>query len=166
MDFSSSASDQASTILGGEGSFRVEAGAGGGVFTGGSAGNNILYSLGGSVTLTGGGNGDYLSGGSAGNNSITAAGGNETLVASAGGNDTLVGSGSGTDAFSFLSEAASKTYTIAGYHVGDLLYLSSTATVSNYDTTEPGGSGTITLGDNTKIVLQSYQGSIDVGHAP
>ncbi len=85
----------ASTVLGGAGSYFIQAGAGGGIYTGGSAGGNELLGGSLSVTLTGGGNNDYLLGSNAGSDLLSAGSGNNITVVSNAANDTVEG-GSGT----------------------------------------------------------------------
>ncbi len=88
------------SVDGGIGSVTVYA-AGGGQFTGGSAGSNVLITgtTSSSVTLTGGGNNDYLEGDAPGA-LLVAGNGLETLVAKVDG-DTLAGSANSTASAQF-----------------------------------------------------------------
>jgi Ca2+-binding RTX toxin-like protein len=86
----------ASSLEGDSGSDTVYGGAGGGVYSGGSNGNNLLIGGTGAVTLVGGGSGDVLTlttGHAA--NLLTAGAGNETLIGglSTGANTFQAGSG-------------------------------------------------------------------------
>jgi Ca2+-binding RTX toxin-like protein len=91
----------ASTILGGGGSYNINAQQGGGVFTGGSAGHNNIFGSqqagAGSVTITGGGSNDLLTGGLA-DDVIYAGNGTNIGVAGGGGHDSFIG-GSGAAYF-------------------------------------------------------------------
>ncbi len=157
-------SASASTILGGAGSYQIDGGKGGGVFTGGSAGGNIIHGTG-AMTIFGSGSNDLLIGGDSGSNLIVAGSGltgTEVLGAGAG-NATLVGNTNKVD-FSFANIGTlAGAYTIQGFHTGDLTNFADASTASyalaHYDVSSH-TNGTITLGNNTTIVLQGYTGSL------
>ncbi|MCB5946078.1 hypothetical protein [Acidocella sp. KAb 2-4] len=74
-------------------SVTVNAGAGGGIYVGGRAGNNSLVGGAGAVTMIGGGTGDTLIGASSAGNVLFTGTGFETLIASAGSANNLFGIG-------------------------------------------------------------------------
>jgi uncharacterized repeat protein (TIGR01451 family) len=98
----------ANTVVGFNGSITVNGGAGGGLFFGGTAGNNLLNSGGGQADLFGGGNGDVLNATGSSNDVLVASSGAETLNAAGSsgsdaffggfGNDLMIG-GTGVNAF-------------------------------------------------------------------
>ena len=157
-------SASASTILGGAGSYQIDGGKGGGVFTGGSAGGNYIHGTG-AMTIFGTGSNNVMIGGDSGNNLVVAGTGlNGTEILGAGaGNATLVGN-SNKDDFSFANIGTlAGAYTVEGFHTGDLISFADEASasyaLSHYDVSS-NTNGTITLGNNTTIVLQGYTGSL------
>ena len=156
-------STNASTVLGGEGRYYIDARAGGGVFTGGNVGQNDIFGTG-AMTITGGGYGDFLQSGNTGSNLIIAGIGRETMSAGAG-NATLTGQAANPndstsiDFFNFDQIGSGPhSYVIDGFRVEDFLTVKNTNTIENYATV--GGSGTVTLQDGTHITLQNYTGAI------
>lgn len=87
-----------STVLFSTGSDTITAGSGGGIFGGGSAGNNVMTTgMTGASTIFGGGNGDV----------ITARGASSNLLIAGAGNETLTGAGStGNNVFFTTSGSA------------------------------------------------------------
>ena len=92
-------------VFGGTGTLQAYGGAGGGVFYGGTAGNNILVAGNGATSILGGGDGDRLTTNSAAPDVLAAGQGNETLSGTgssgndlyfAGGGNALIAAGSGS----------------------------------------------------------------------
>jgi Ca2+-binding RTX toxin-like protein len=150
-------STQASTVLGGEGSYTIFGGAGGGYFHGGSSGSNLLEAgNGGPTKLIAGGASDTLQGG----NSI------DSLIAAAG-NETLI-SGSGTQILNLRIHLTSGTSgvgttdTVQNFGSQDYFDYGGTHAINvalqSYQVS--GGSGSFSLADGSTVVLQGYTGSI------
>ena len=153
----------ASTVLGGSGSYDINAESGGGVFHGGTDGMNNITGTG-AMTIYGAHDGDFLQGGNTGNNLLVAGAQVEILSAGAG-NTTLVGNSGKVD-FSFANIGSlAAAYTIDGYHTGDVLHFGSgtdaTYALNHYDVSS-GTNGTITLSNGGSIVLQGYTSPLHV----
>lgn len=103
--------DVASVVLGGMGSVTVTAGAGGGVFHGGTDGNNLLLGGIGATSLFGAGNGDMLIG----------FGNVQNLLVAGAGSETLLGAGTGDSTF----RAGSGHTSMTGGSGADTLYAGS-----------------------------------------
>jgi len=163
-------STAANFVTGGAGSYYIVGGSGGGVFTGGSAGSNQLYAGSGATTLVGGGANDLLWGGSGTSVLQAATSGFQDLVAGSGAT-TLIGAGSsGYVAFDFTQHTAGNTYIVQNFiSSNDLLWLNNAAdeTAAISGATVTSGNTTLTLADNTKIVLQGFTGTVSntfIGH--
>jgi Ca2+-binding RTX toxin-like protein len=144
----------ATVSVSGGASVVVNAGAGSLAFIGGAGASTVMGGAG-NATIFAGAGGGYFAAGTGASDVLVGGGGNDTLTAGSGA-DTLVGGSSGTDVFDFVNETAGQIYTITSFHTGDELYLASSSVLA-YALSHQATSGsltTITLADNTKIIVQ------------
>ena len=155
----------ASTVHGASGSVTVQAGDGGGIYSGGTNGGNMLSAGAGQVTLFAGGDGDQLSASGSGADYLVGSTGNETLNAAGTGNDILqAGSGRdvmiagmGADVFAFAAGSGGTT-TVAGFkegvdHIALLNFGQAAVDAAVSAATAGAGGVSLTLFDATRITI-------------